>query len=147
MHLPSYCASALIVHHDLSQMMGSLSASTGPEWALWLQLKRLHVSSCDVGSQEMGVGVRSLLCIGAHRLWVGLACGNVRVFDLAHKPQLLGHWHAHDAAVVSAVQAGPRVYTLGRDGSIRGWNAASPSADDDEARCVPGALVHLSKDC
>ena len=96
-------------------------------------------------SQEMGVGVRSLLCIGAHRLWVGLACGNIRVFDLTHKPQLLAHWHAHDAAVISAVQAGTRVYTLGRDGSIRGWSAASPSADDDEARCAAPPAVRLRR--
>ncbi len=89
--------------------------------------------------QEMGVGVRSLLCIGSQRLWVGLACGNVRVYDLSDKPHLLAHWHAHDAAVVSAVQAGPRVYTLGRDGSIRGWSTALPSNGDNTARSVGSA--------
>ena len=83
--------------------------------------------------------MRSLLCIGSQRLWVGLACGNVRVYDLSDKPHLLAHWHAHDAAVVSAVQAGPRVYTLGRDGSIRGWSAALPGADDSAARSVDNA--------
>ena len=80
--------------------------------------------------------MRSLLCVDSRRLWVGLACGNIRVFELEHKPQLLGHWHAHDAAVISAVQAGPRVYSLGRDGSVRGWSAALPGADDTAARCV-----------
>ena len=83
--------------------------------------------------------MRSLLCVGARRLWVGLACGNVRVYDLSDKPHLLAHWHAHDAAVVSAVQAGPRVYSLGRDGSIRGWSAALPSGNDDAARSIISA--------
>jgi len=91
--------------------------------------------------------VRSLLCIGSARLWVGLACGNVRVYDLSDKPHLLAHWHAHDAAVVSAVQAGPRVYTLGRDGSIRGWSAALPGANDNAARSVGSAAESESCVC
>ena len=104
------------------------------------------VYSCRPLLQEMGVGVRSLLCVGAQRLWVGLACGNIRVYDLSDKPHLLAHWHAHDAAVVSAVQAGPRVYSLGRDGSIRGWSAALPSADDNAAR-LDGSLVDAESLC
>ena len=97
--------------------------------------------TADYLAQEMGVGVRSLLCVGAARLWVGLACGNIRVYDLSDKPQLLAHWHAHDAAVISAVQAGPRVYSLGRDGSVRGWSAALPGADDVAARSDPGVIA------
>lgn len=84
--------------------------------------------------QYLESGVRSLCCVG-RRLWVGLACGGLRVVCAERaEPTLLAAWHAHDAAVISVVQLGARMYTLGRDGSIKGWSASVPHASDSDCR-------------
>ena len=40
---------------------------------------------------------------------------------------------AHAAGVISIAQAGVRTYTLGADGSIRGWSSATPHPADIDA--------------
>ena len=95
----------------------------------------------------MPSGVRSLNTVGC-RLWLGLACGTVRVIDAGGaKPALLGHWHAHDAAVISIVQVGARMYSLGRDGAIKGWSAASPDPSDEENKCVCSFALSYVRKC
>lgn len=51
----------------------------------------------------MGTGLRSATAV-ADRLWLGLANGDLCVFEAGPKPKLLAHWDAHDSAVVSITQ-------------------------------------------
>lgn len=82
----------------------------------------------------MGSGIRCAAPV-CNRLWLGLACGSLRVFSTGVKPALLAHWHAHEAGVVSLVQAGRRVFSLAADGGVRGWAAGVPGPADDDCRC------------
>lgn len=42
-------------------------------------------------------------------------------------------WQAHEAAVLSIVQAGSRAFSLAADGSLKGWSSAAPHPADLQA--------------
>ena len=85
----------------------------------------------------------ALCCVGRH-VWVGLSCGTLRVIHTeGGGPSLLAQWCAHDmgVAIVSIVQLGARMYSLGTDGSLKGWSAHVPHALDADCRCADAWIL------
>ena len=82
----------------------------------------------------------SLCCVGC-TMWVGLSCGTLRVLQTeGQKLGLLAQWRAHDAGVsiVSIVQLGSCIYSLGADGSLKGWSAHVAHPLDADCRWAKG---------
>ena len=79
--------------------------------------------------QDIGTGVASMASIGPN-IWVGLADGQVRVYKDSGQQD----FHAHDVGIIAIVPCGTRAFTLAADGSLKGWNAHSPSPLDAPAR-------------
>ena len=80
-------------------------------------------------TQETGLGIASMAAIGPN-IWVGLTDGRVRVYKDSGQQD----FQAHDAGVIAIVPCGSRAFTLAADGSLKGWNALSPSPLDAAAR-------------
>ena len=76
----------------------------------------------------MGSGLRCGAAVG-DRLWVGLACGAVRVFSTGPNPRLLAHWQAHDSATINLVQVTP-------------WWMADCLSVPDRPTSLEGGCVH-----
>lgn len=79
--------------------------------------------------QETGIGIASMASIGPN-IWVGLADGRVRVYKDSGQQD----FKAHDAGIIAIVPCGTRAFTLAADGSLKGWDAHSPSPLDAAAR-------------
>lgn len=75
------------------------------------------------------MGIASMASIGPN-IWVGLADGRVRVYKDSGQQD----FKAHDAGIIAIVPCGGRAFTLAADGSLKGWNANSPSPADAQAR-------------
>ena len=86
------------------------------------------------------------------RAWAGLADGGLAVIDPpcppSTTPTLLFSWRAHPGGVTAALAAeahSRRVFSLGSDGTLRAWSAASPSpADTDAQASLAAALPRLT---
>jgi len=91
-------------------------------------LQKLCISLLAHIMQETGVGIASMAAVGPN-IWVGLADGRVRVYKDSGQQD----FQAHDAGVIAIVPCGSRVFTLAADGSLKGWNALSPSPLDAAA--------------
>ena len=70
-------------------------------------------------------------------IWVGLADGRVRVYKDSGQQD----FQAHDAGIIAIAPCGTRCFTLAADGSIKGWDALTPSHVDVTARSL---LLHVS---
>ena len=96
------------------------------------------------------------------RVWAGLADGGLAVLDppplrassssAPTTPALLSSWRAHPGGAVVALacdeeaSAGGLVFSLGADGTLRAWSAASPSpADTDAQASLAAALPRLTR--
>ena len=88
----------------------------------------VHLIAADM-TQETGLGIASMAAIGPN-IWVGLTDGRVRVYKDSGQQD----FQAHDAGVIAIVPCGSRAFTLAADGSLKGWNALSPSPLDAAAR-------------
>ncbi len=83
----------------------------------------------------------------ANLVWLGGADGYIRVYDtLGGEPR--GQWPAHMSPVKAMAVMRGVVYSMGKDGSIRGWPAAQPPAPAHLAawkvRSAATALVAIS---
>ncbi|KAG6557250.1 hypothetical protein Mapa_001177 [Marchantia paleacea] len=77
------------------------------------------------------VVIRSMCPVG-NRLWVGYADGKVQVLppgNAATNP--IGGWQAHRLSVIQMAVCDAYVFSLGSNGSIRGWNVTSPDRNLD----------------
>lgn len=64
-------------------------------------------------------------------IWVGLADGTILGYGQGLVPKM--EIKAHEEPVVGLAVAGRRVYSLGKDGTVRGWFGGVPGAGDQ--RC------------
>ncbi len=92
-------------------------------------LQQVCISCLTHMTQETGVGIASMAAVGPN-IWVGLTDGRVRVYKDSGQQD----FQAHDAGVIAIVPCGSRAFTLAADGSLKGWNALSPSPLDAAAR-------------
>ena len=74
---------------------------------------------------------------GASALTVPSACdGHTARLDAELSRAGLQDWQGHKAKVVAIAPIGSRVYSLGSDGSIRGWLADRPTLQSSMMRCA-----------
>ncbi|KAL2634417.1 hypothetical protein R1flu_005896 [Riccia fluitans] len=77
------------------------------------------------------VVIRSLCAVG-NRLWVGYADGKVQVLLCENGARhQVGSWQAHRLSVIELVVCDDYVFSLGGNGSIRGWSITSPDCNLD----------------
>ncbi|KAL0054630.1 hypothetical protein WJX82_000216 [Trebouxia sp. C0006] len=110
---------ALVAGHD------------GSVWVVFKagRIERFRFNAKLLWSKETGLGIASMAAVGPN-IWVGLTDGRVRVYKDSGQQD----FQAHDAGVIAIVPCGSRAFTLAADGSMKGWNALSPSPLDAAAR-------------
>ena len=94
-------------------------------------------------SLDMSTRISSVsLIAGGSVAWVGCADGTVRVLNLSDLCStesggggvgVAQSWQAHLFPVISIAQVGTQVFTLAKDGSVRGWSLSPPSAAEIDA--------------
>ncbi|KAL3132931.1 hypothetical protein ABBQ38_006845 [Trebouxia sp. C0009 RCD-2024] len=119
-----------------------VAAHDGSVWVAFKsgRLERYKFNARLLWCKETGTGIASMASIGLN-IWVGLADGRVRVYKDSGQQD----FKAHDAGIIAIVPCGTRAFTLAADGSLKGWDAHSPSPLDAAARAAyeegAGALV------
>lgn len=118
-------------HTVKSERFGSMKTMVAAaDGSIWVAYKKGLLEKYSEGGQLMWScanfkpGICSLAAVGG-TIWVGGLDGQIRVVDCTN-PKVAQGWKAHVFPVSSISNGGCIIYSLGRDGSIRGWSPSPP---------------------
>ena len=117
-------------------MMYSWSKAQG---LLWVGVLSCNAGSMLAAAMEVPAWAARevVLLLSPFRVHV---MGRIARLDAEPSSAGLQDWQGHKAKVVAIAPVGSRVYSLGSDGSIRGWLSACPTLQNSMMRYVAGKV-------
>eukprot|EP00798_Chlamydomonas_sp_ICE-L_P024022 gene24022-9597_t len=81
-----------------------------------------------IGAFDLRTGIKCMSLVAGQWLWVGCRDGHISVLDIV-SGKLLRTWPAALFPIISLTAVGSVVYSLSKDGSVKGWPLTQPSEE------------------